>query len=238
MLGSLVNKLLRKVGKEIKTVYNGFSLNNDLHWLQKYDFNTVIDIGANEGQFAVFINQLFPQADIYSFEPISECCEKIKDISSVNDKIKPFNLALGNSNEKMEIFKNEFTPSSSLLKMTSLHIDNFPFTKNQVKELIEIKRIDDIYPELKIGNNLLVKIDVQGYEMDVLNGGLNFFTELSPLIVVETSFESLYENEPSFHDVYTKLLSLGYSFRGFLDQLYSPKDGSILQGDAIFEKKI
>jgi len=238
MLKKVISKTLKKLNYEIKPLHNGFSINNNLKWLKDYSFDTILDIGANEGQFALFIHNIFQDANVLSFEPITDCYKKIVENNKNNSKIKPFNYALGYLDEEMEIYKNEFSPSSSLLKMNSIHIKNFPYTKNQTKEKIKIRRLDNIFKDFEIGKNVLMKIDVQGYEINVLKGAINFINIFSPLLIIETSFVELYEKEPLFNGIYEKLIPLNYKFIGILDQLYSPIDGRVLQGDAVFERAL
>jgi FkbM family methyltransferase len=209
-----------------------------LRWLKKNEINTVLDVGANEGQFALFINKLFPNASVYSFEPIELCYKKLKKLSQSFANIVPFQFALGNVNDRIRFYKNEFTPSSSILKMMEKHRINFPFARKQVIEFINVKRLDDIIETLEIRNNVMVKIDVQGYEDRVIQGGINFLKINTKILIVETSLIKLYLEEPSFNDIYELLFDIGFVFIGILNQLYSPIDGEILQADAIFINKL
>jgi FkbM family methyltransferase len=230
----IIYNSLRKRGLMITPVHNGFSLNNNTEWLKEYSFDTILDVGANMGQFAKFINKLFPKATIYSFEPIKECFEKLKINNPEVENYITFNFALGDDNTEHEFFKNEFSASSSLLPMEDEHIKSFPFTKNTNIEKIAVKKLDDIYKTLNVGKKILFKIDVQGFEDKVIDGSINFINEYSPMLIIETSFIRLYQNESLFEDIYNRLRKLDYSYKGNLDQLYSPRNGAILQGDAIF----
>ena len=201
------------------------------------DIKTVFDVGANTGQFAFFINKLLgKETQIYSFEPINECYEKLSKLINKYKNIDPYKYALGDINTQMTMHKNDFTPSSSLMEISEVSVTNFPFTKNQEAETIELKRLDDIYKEFYIKDNVLVKIDVQGYEGNVISGGEEFFKKIPKIVIIESSIKNLYVNEPSFDFIYNKMLSLGYKYKGNLDQLFSPINGEILQVDCIFER--
>jgi len=231
------NSLLSKFGYKISKLGNGFSFNQNLEWLKEKNIGTILDIGANDGQFAKFINSVLPEARIYSFEPIKSCYEKLNILASKIPKLMPINIGLGDKSEFIELNVNEFTPSSSILSMEKRHIENFPFTSKSVKEKIEVKDLDSIYHNLQIEQNVLVKIDVQGYEGRVLKGSWRFLSEIPGIIIIiECSIIPLYKDEPSVEEIYDMLRSLKYSYKGNLNQLYSPVNGEILQADLIFQK--
>ena len=87
------------------------------------------------------------------------------------------------------IYRNQFSPSSSILEMEELHKEIFPFTREMVKKKIVIKRLDDVIKEfsLTIEGNMLVKIDVQGYEDKVILGGRNTISK-AVAIITEVSY--------------------------------------------------
>jgi hypothetical protein len=80
----------------------------------------------------------------------------------------------------------------------------------------------------------VAKIDVQGAELEVFEGGAATLRRCAALIV-ELSYFQLYEEQPLFDAVYQRLKSLGFAYRGNLDQMTSPRDGRILQADGLFE---
>jgi hypothetical protein len=79
----------------------------------------------------------------------------------------------------------------------------------------------------------MVKIDVQGFEDDVIAGGPAVLSRAA-VVIVEVSFAALYSGPPSFDFIYSKMRKLGFSFAGSVDQLIGPIDGAILQADALF----
>ncbi|MBN8585584.1 MAG: FkbM family methyltransferase [Ignavibacteria bacterium] len=237
MFKRIIGTALRKVGYKITKVENGFSINSNLEWFKDYKFNTILDIGANEGQFAVFANSLFQDAKIYSFEPIIKCYKVLTEINKKIPLIVPMNYALGNTNEEIEINVNQFSPSSSILKMEKKHIENFPFTAKSTKEKILIKKLDDILNEIDYNDKILVKIDVQGFEKEVILGGFDFLSNKVDLVIIETSIVKLYESEPEFEEIFSLFMKMNYKFKGVMNQLYSPVNGEILQADLIFKRE-
>lgn len=232
----IAKEILKFFGYQLKKKDSGFTFNSDLKWLKEFNIKTIIDIGANEGQFAQFINLQFPESKIHSFEPIKSCFLKLVQLQKKINKLSSYNYGLGDVNTFIDFYVNDFTPSSSFLEMEQEHIKNFPLTKNTKVEKLQVRKIDDIYKDLEIENNVLVKIDVQGFEDKVIEGGNLFFKEIPKIVIVEASIVKLYHNEASFDYLFGKFINLGYQYAGNLHQLYSPINGAILQADAIFIK--
>jgi len=212
------------------------STSSTYSWLRNRNIRTILDVGANTGQFALQIHKLLPEAKIYSFEPLADCYAMLrKNMGSIAD-FESFNVALGNENGKCSIYRNAFSPSSSLLPMQDLHKQAFPQTVNAKLEDIEICRLDDIAHTLNFRDNLLIKIDVQGFEDKVILGGWNVI-ERASVLIVETSFEPLYQGQVLFDGIYTMLTAKGFEYRGGEEPLRSPEDRHILQCDSIFIRK-
>ena len=205
-------------------------------WLKGMNIRTILDIGANTGQFALRIHSILPDAQIYSFEPLSDCFEELKRNMRDVPKFQGFNYALGNETGKHVIYHNDFSDSSSLLPMEQLHKDAFPYTKNAREEVIEVRRLDDIADSLELTETILIKIDVQGFEDKVIAGGQETIRR-AKILIVEMSFEPLYRSQLLFDGIYSMLRSQGFVFRGYEESLRNPKDGHILQCDGIFARE-
>jgi len=240
MIKRIASSLLAKIGirisrapiivKGLKIEYNFFARHQ---WLSNYNFETILDIGANKGQFAARMRLLFPKAKIYSFEPIpevfNELCLKFKD----DKDFKAFNIGLGQESGTFDFFQNDFSDSSSLLPMKDFHKDTFPQTLNEKKIQIKVETLDSVASTLQLDSPILIKIDVQGFEKMVILGGKETIKK-AKLIIIEVSFFGLYENQVFFGSVYSELISLGFEYQGNYEQMSSPIDGCVLQADAIF----
>ena len=222
---------LRQIGVPI----DDFCLLNQ-PWLTEGNINTVFDIGANVGQFASLIHEVLSTVTIYSFEPLEDCYEKLKKKMQEVNNFRAFNLALGNTNGQLTMHRSEHLPSSSMLPMSNLHKQNYPHaTKYRTLE-VRCARLDDISKDLKIENNLLIKIDVQGFEDKVIAGGKNVI-KCAKIIIIETSFQPLYIGQPLFEDIYDSLKT-DFRYMGALGNIRKNKlDGSPLFQDSIFVSK-
>ena len=202
--------------------------------LAHYAPRTILDIGANDGFSVRLFRQIFPQATILSFEPLADCFRKVETALQDCPPGRAWNCALGDIEETTTIHRSEFSPSSSLLPMDELHRSEFPQTSRATEERIQVRRLDDLKPELGLQTPLLVKIDVQGFEDRVIQGG-SATLQLAAAIVVELSAYTLYKGQATFSGVHSQLEQLGFVFCGTIDQMHSPKDGRILQFDGLFE---
>jgi FkbM family methyltransferase len=205
------------------------------NWLKSLNIRTVLDIGANTGQFAAEIHTILPEAMIYSFEPLKDCYQSLVESMKHVQRFRAFDFALGEEDLEIEMHRSEFSPSSSILPMGDLHKEAFPFTSGEMLEKIKVKRLDDITGSLNLVDNLLIKIDVQGFEDRVIAGGRQTI-ERARVLIVETSFRRLYEGQPLFDTIYDMLRQMGFAYHGNFIQLLNPVDGSVLQADGIFMK--
>ncbi len=159
------------------------------NWLKKLDIRTVFDVGANVGQFAGEIHAILPSAAIYSFEPLRDCYTQLVDTMKDVRSFRAFDFALGDETSQTTIHRSRFSPSSSLLAMGDVHKQAFPFTnEGWVSESTRIRRLDVVADELNLVDNILIKIDVQGFEDRVIRGGWNTVRR-AKLLIVEVSFE-------------------------------------------------
>jgi len=227
-----VRKLFCLCGLDIRR----FRPYQDYEWMAAANIRTILDIGANTGQFALMGHRLLPNAKLYSFEPLKDCYEQLKRNMEGVPQFLALNYALGDANGRVEMYRNAFSPSSSILPMGGLHTQAFPLTAVAEPEEIEIRRLDDVATGLDLAADVLIKIDVQGYEDKVILGGQRVISNAAVLIV-ETSCRPLYQGQALFDTIYDLLWPMGFAFTGCGEILKDPRDKTILQWDSIFMKK-
>jgi FkbM family methyltransferase len=210
-------------------------LKEEYKWLQEYSFKTIIDIGANEGQFSDRIRLLFPGAFLHAFEPLPGVFHRLQENFRNDPAFRGYNLGIGDRKGELELVENDYSPSSSFLKMTSSHTSSFETAVETKKVAVSVERLDDIFAERQIDGPLLIKIDVQGFEDKVLAGGAQTFRKAT-LVICELSFVELYEGQPLFADLFARFSAMGFAFAGVVEQLRSPATNRILQADGIFIK--
>lgn len=228
-----IRRAIQKFGIDIRQYQQ---LPDKLAWASKQGIKTIIDIGANTGQFAAEIRQQLPEAKIVSFEPIKECFGKLLTNMARDKNFVAYNFAIGDINGTKIMNRNAYTPSSSILPMSEAHKILFPHTRDSQPETITIKRLDDVVSSLNLAREIMIKVDVQGYEDRVLTGGQKTFAA-TKMIIMEISFQTLYEGQPSFDDLYRPIHGLGFVYRGSLGQKINPQSGEIISEDIIFSKQ-
>lgn len=203
---------------------------------------SVIDIGANEGategQFAQKINKYFPTAHLYCFEPLKEPYEKLEQWAKKRGApTTVFNIALGDQEKTVTMFlHSNHSSSSSLLETTTLNETLYPFMAKQESVEVEMKTLDGVFEHLPPPEKeILIKIDVQGFEEKVIAGGTKIFTK-AKAVILEVAIDSLYEGQASFEKILSQLKSLGFHYAGNLEQILAPEDGHIIYFDAVFLK--
>ncbi len=208
-------------------------------WLVASNINTVIDVGANVGQFARLAREVFDKASIYSFEPLPDCYEKLRHALPDDKKFFSFNKAIGRSKSSLKFFRSVHSPSSSFLKMEEIHKEAFPeSSQGQLQEPIdvEVDALDNIFENTKLDKNILLKIDVQGFENEVIDGAHRLLSK-AMVLIIEMSMVKLYQDQPLFHDVYQNLHKHGFQFKGNLAQMLHPVSGEVVQVDAVFVRE-
>jgi FkbM family methyltransferase len=204
-------------------------------WLQDLKIATILDIGANVGQFAGMIRAIIPGAMIYSFEPLEECFRELNARAPSLSPMQCFQYALGTEDGVVTMHRNDFSASSSFLPLAKGHRDAFPFAQRTTDIQIPVRSLDTIAPELTLKSPILMKADIQGYELKMLCGAPKTLS-LVDVLILEISFVELYAGQPLFHDLYEHLQVRGFRYTGSLEQVNDPKSGAVLQGDLVFRR--
>ena len=232
LLRTIVKRPLNLLGLDLVRFNPRYSL-GEYAYVASLDIKTVIDVGAHTGEFARMIKKILPDATIFSFEPLQEEFKSLQQQMQNGAGFMAFNCAVGDRTETVEIHRSSYAQSSSLRQMTQLHKDAFPVSASHTAETVQVKRLDDVLSEFELKREILIKIDVQGYEDKVIAGAPQTIDKAKAMIV-EVSFTELYEGQPLFETVFEMLSAKGFKYMGNLYQLLSPIDGAPLQADALF----
>lgn len=196
---------------------------------------SVVDIGANRGQFALLCRNLFPDIPIFSFEPLPEAAKTFRAVFRGDPKTRLFECAIGAKPGTGEIHVSKEDDSSSLLPITR-QAELFPGTDEKETRKIVIKRLDELLDETDLVQPALLKIDVQGYELEVLKG-CGGLLEAFAYVYVECSFEELYDGQALASEVIDFLHNRGFALNGIYNLYYHRVSGMAIQGDFLFINK-
>ena len=205
--------------------------------LQYYEIDTVLDIGANTGQFARELrDDIGYTQHILSFEPLSQVFKSLEKNAKNDRSWDVFNHAIGDAEEKLEINIAGNSVSSSLLNILPAHLESAPESGYIGKEVIQIKSLDAIFGDLcKSAKNIYMKIDAQGFEDRVLKGAEKSLARINT-VQVEMSLVPLYEGELSFSDMCMLMRGKGYTLIAIENGFSDPASGQLLQIDGIFHR--
>lgn len=239
-------RLAKKVAKSgLKRVVNslGFELRrlsesptHHFLGLRHRRIQTVIDVGANDGQYARKILSLFPGATVHCFEPLPETFKSLRQwATQQTNQIHCYNLALGDARGSVTLYHHvDHDPSSSLLRSTALCESLYPATKKQKEISVELATLDTVMSSTgsPLDREILIKLDVQGYEDRVVMGGRQTLQQ-AVACIAEISLNQLYHSQPNLLALLTSFDELGYRYAGNLNQFYA-SDGHVVFIDALF----
>lgn len=207
--------------------------------LRASDADVVLDVGANIGQYGDLVLETGFAGDLISFEAIPEVHQRLVTHARRRNRawiVAPC-AALGSKAGETTINIAGNSVSSSLLPMRSEHVEAAPESAYVRTEVIRIERLDELAGKL-VGPNrrLMIKIDTQGYELEVLAGATGLFPQTVAL-QMEISLVPLYEGAPTFVDAIRYMESRGFHLFAIIPGFKDRRSGRLLQMDGIFLRK-
>lgn len=204
--------------------------------LQSRRVHVVFDVGANSGQFATGLRRATYKGHIVSFEPLSEPFSLLESKASKDPLWDCRQCALGNFDGTIAInVAGNAGASSSVLPMLKSHQDAFPPANYIGTADVPIRRLDSVAPEfLQPTDVSFLKIDVQGFEKQVLAGGQSTLNEGCVGMQLELSILPLYEGGMLIREALDLAYSMGFTLTGLLPGFTDVRNGRILQADGIF----
>ncbi|OLR92298.1 hypothetical protein BJP25_22455 [Actinokineospora bangkokensis] len=200
----------------------------------RLDVRAVLDVGANSGQYATFLRQAGFAGHIVSCEPVADAHAKLVRAAAADPAWHPERLALGPSAGEVEVNVSGNSYSSSVLPMLDAHRDAAPESAYVRTESAPMSTVDDLlgtygYPP----ERTLLKIDVQGYEWEVLQGARAVLPALAA-VQVELSLTPLYDGQRLMGDISDLLVAAGLELWAIEPGFCDPATGRMLQCDGVF----
>ena len=196
---------------------------------------TVIDIGANVGQFAVASLKLFSDVYVFSIEPDSRTADQLRHNLKSERNSSVLVTAIGDYVGKVTFHVNSDSQVSSILTLGSHRVLAFPEAKVIEEVSVPISTLNDLFMARKLEKPILVKIDVQGAEDKVIKGGASFLRNVE-WVVMEMSFSNLYNGEMDFQKITNLMTENGFGFVRPLNFHTSPLTNEIIEMDVLFRR--
>lgn len=235
-LSTALNNVLRKAGFEFRHYVQPVSPLADLiSSLQKFEIDLVLDVGANQGQFASEIRRGGYTGNIVSFEPLSDAHGILLQACDKDTRWDAYpRCALGDHDGEVEINIAGNSYSSSILPMLESHRNAAPESAYQGKEIAPIKTLDAVADQyLKDARAIFLKIDTQGSEWQVLDGARDVLPRIKG-ILVELSLVPLYDGQHLWQEVIDRLETAGFALWALQPEFSDPASGRTLQVNGVF----
>jgi len=196
------------------------------------DLKTVVDIGANRGQFALAARQWASHASVVSFEPLSGPAEVFRGVFADDDMVVLHQAAIGPTSAKQEMHVSARDDSSSLLPISSTQTAMFPGTGEVATTEVRVGPLDEFVNADDLIAPAMLKIDVQGFEYEALIACETLLYRFD-LIYCECSYVELYSGQKLVGEVINWLSSKGFHLVDKYNASYDCR-GQLVQADFLF----
>lgn len=208
-----------------------------MRYLSQRPLSIALDVGANRGQYARELRRGGFAGRIISFEPLPGPFAVLESAARQDPGWEARQVAIGAESGAATFHVAGNVDSSSLLPMLPRHVEGAPLSAVSATVSVPVVRLDELLPELiEPEDRLLLKMDVQGYEQQVLEGA-GTAVEQVEAIECELSFVALYEGQTLAPTMFELLSDLGFEIAwlepGFTDEATE----QLLQADGLFLRR-
>lgn len=237
---SVIKKIIKKAFLKIGIEIHGFNpisspvaqLTSSFH---HFEIDLVLDVGANQGQFATGIREGGFKGKIISFEPLTSAFERLSRASQRDENWETYSrCAIGDQDGQTTINIAGNSASSSILPMLQSHISAAPHTAYIGQEAVSLLRLDSITPSyFKDYKKPFLKIDTQGFEWQVLDGCMKSLPQIQG-VLVEMTLTPLYDSQRLWEDILLRMKNAGFTLWALQPGFTDLVNGRTYQVDGIF----
>lgn len=195
-------------------------------------FRTVIDAGANVGQFARAAAETFADASVISIEALPASAETLRANLAGQPRVEVIQTAVGSTDGRIQFFPNEYSLASSVLPLKPDKAPSFAQIRHLSAIDVPLARLDTLFRDRALRGPTLLKLDLQGFELEALKGAHETLSQCDH-VLVEATFDSDYEGAPSFDDLLTFLHERDFVFANTLS-FFRDGGGRVVEMDALF----
>ncbi|VAV85786.1 hypothetical protein MNBD_DELTA01-1972 [hydrothermal vent metagenome] len=231
-IARLIKKTLNLFGLDLrKASENRTSLSGAFEQLRKTGFTpaTVIDVGAAVGDFTVECYRFFPDSKYILIDPLEENREKLNNVTKNIPGAKHIMAIADSSTVERVLNVHTDLVGSSLYLEQEADLDGVP-------RKVPAVTLNNLCKENGLTGPYLIKIDVQGAELDVLAGADDILNE-AEYVILEVSFFQFVKDGPQFYDIVSFMKSKGFVAYDMFSAHYKLIDGALAQNDIAFVKE-
>ncbi|OOQ61022.1 FkbM family methyltransferase [Mucilaginibacter pedocola] len=193
----------------------------------------IFDVGSNVGTWTLLAKAIFPNARIDAFEPLQDQNLQFEENCKRLDNIYLHKFCLGSEEAAGIINVSSYPDSSSLLEATPLEFEHFKI-KKESELSVEVKRLSGLIDNSTVPLPDLIKLDVQGFELEVLKGLGEYLNSIS-YVICEVSFKEYYYGQPQFLEIANYLAA--YNIQLFAFGNNTPTGTELNQIDVLFKRR-
>jgi FkbM family methyltransferase len=201
--------------------------------LRAAPFDLIVDVGANRGQFSLAARNFHPNAKIVAFEPLASAASVYRRVFRDDTLVSLHETAIGPKQCTVVMQRSGSEDSSSLLTISDLMPELYPGTQAVGTEIVAVAPLTNFLARTDFAGGSLLKIDVQGYEVEVLKSA-ELLLPLFDRIYVEASFLPLYEGQVMADELISFLQEHHFKIVGILNPSFHPVTGLTVQADMLF----
>ena len=241
----IIKKILKSKGYEISKITKETSVTDNYRPVGRMNFfledlkkrglkcESILDVGANQGLWSRMAKEIYPEANFYLIEPQIEMEENLQNFCKEFNSSTYFLSGAGANPDKLI-----FTVDDDLAGSSFLPKKNDKLLKTGRQRIIDIITIDSLIEASKIKRPELIKLDIQGFELEALKGAKQTFGYTEAYILEVSLFPfSDVPGIPVFSEVVKFMLERNYVVYDFPGFLRRPNDGALGQCDICFVKK-
>lgn len=218
----------------------GFDVTRDafkhgfVHQMRQHDVAAVLDIGANVGQFGRLLRQAKFGGRIHSVEPLQSAYERLAATAASDARWTTQRAAVSGESGTLTINVSSNSVSSSVLPMLEQHAAAAPAAQYVEQESVPATTVDEIVTDHDLTpERTLLKIDVQGYERDVLDGAVKTLPSFVG-VRTEMSLVALYDGQALMPEIIDILGRNGFQLWHIEPGFTEPGSRRLLQVDGVF----
>lgn len=204
--------------------------------LRHLEIDLVLDVGANDGGYASSLRNLGYAAWIISFEPLAEPFARLSDIAAQDSRWDVVRTAVGDRDGEIVIHvAGNDGASSSALPMLDAHLVAAPSAAYVADEKVPVQRLDALVGGQVEGRRCFLKLDVQGFERNVLDGAASILAGGHVLgVQAEMSLVPLYDGSMLWRETVDRMSATGYELASLMPGFTDTTTGRLLQADGVF----